>query len=129
MMSSQSPDWRNLPGSSHAEQDVGADPTTAPTLGVVGAAGIPAHAVCQVCGRDPAQSFTVRRHVGMLVIQKFYKASALLCRDHATELVKSWLGKTLVQGWWGVISLFVNIFVVGSDVAQLLKARGMAPPS
>lgn len=84
--------------------------------------------LCEFCGRRPAALLTVRRHVGMVIFQKFYKFRGPVCRDHGIELSKSWLAKTLVQGWWGIISFFVNFYAVATDVSALAKARGLGPP-
>jgi hypothetical protein len=83
---------------------------------------------CRVCGRSPAQEFTVRRHVGMIILQKFVKFRGPLCRDHAQELTHHYLQKTLVQGWWGYISFFVNFFVIATDLSALSKAKKMPAP-
>ena len=125
-------DWKNLPGgAAESLPPVTAVPSGSPETRPFPAtptAGVVTQGGCQVCGRGPAQWFTVRRHVGMLLLQKFYKANALLCRDHAIPVVKEYLGKTLVQGWWGVISFFVNFVVVGQDLGQLVKAKKMPAP-
>jgi hypothetical protein len=42
-------------------------------------------ATCKFCGRSPAERFVIRRHVGMLLLQKFVKIDAMLCREHAIE--------------------------------------------
>jgi hypothetical protein len=83
---------------------------------------------CRACGRSPAQEFTIRRHVGMLIMQKFVKFRGPLCRDHAQQLSKEFLNRTLVQGWWGLISFFVNFFVIATDLAAMSKANKMPPP-
>ena len=85
--------------------------------------------VCQVCQRTPAQRMTVRRHVGMIIVQRFVRFRGPLCRDHGLELTKRYLRQTLVQGWWGYISFFVNWFVIATDLMTLSTARGMQPPS
>ena len=76
---------------------------------------------CQVCGRSPAVQVQLRRHVGMLLMQKSYRANPTLCREHGRQIVKQWLTKTLVQGWWGIISFFMNIVAVATDIAALRK--------
>ena len=43
----------------------------------------------------------------MVVLQKFVRAKPTLCRVHGEQVVKAFLKKTLAQGWWGIISLFV----------------------
>ncbi len=82
----------------------------------------------RVCGRIPARTLKLRRHVGMVVLQKFFKVEMPLCNEHGRELAKSWLGKTLVQGWWGVISFFVNFFAVYTDVVALSQASRLGDP-
>ena len=64
----------------------------------------------------------------MVVTQKFYKIDAVLCRDHALEYSKGFLSKTLVQGWWGLISFFMNIGAVITNVVAVTQAKKMSPP-
>jgi len=61
----------------------------------------------------------------MIFFRRVYVTDALLCRDHAISEVRSWLLRTLVQGWWGVVSFFTNFVVAGSDAVQLVKAHRM----
>lgn len=77
--------------------------------------------VCCLCGAQPAAAITLRRHVGMLVMQRFYKVRAPLCREHGRELAANWLGRTLIQGWWGYVSFFVNFFAAGTDIVALIR--------
>jgi hypothetical protein len=84
--------------------------------------------VCKVCGRGPAQEFKLRRHVGMLVMQRFIWFKGPLCRDHGRQYAKDYLNKTLVQGWWGIISFFANWYAVFTDLSALSKAKKMAAP-
>lgn len=83
---------------------------------------------CQVCGRQPAAEITVRRHVGMIVLQRFVRFQGNLCRDHGIAVANDFLGKTLVQGWWGLISFFVNFYAIATDVAALSKAKKLPAP-
>ena len=83
---------------------------------------------CALCGAQPAAAITVRRHVGMLIMQRFYKIKAPLCRQHGRDLAAKWLGKTLIQGWWGYISFVVNFFAVGTDIVALVRYSRLAPP-
>jgi len=83
---------------------------------------------CQVCGRHPAALLKLRRHVGMILMQRFVSARAALCRDHRVALAKEFLRKTLVQGWWGLISFFVNFYAVYTDLMALSQARKLGPP-
>lgn len=83
---------------------------------------------CQICGRQPATELTIRRHVGMIVLQKFVRFRGTLCRDHGVQLSKEFLRKTLVQGWWGLISFFVNFYAVYADLVALSRANRLGPP-
>jgi hypothetical protein len=83
---------------------------------------------CEMCGRLPAKHFLVRRHVGLVVRMKWYKVEADLCRDHALSVSRSFLLRTLVQGWWGYLSIFINSYVVGLDLFQVARAIFMRKP-
>jgi hypothetical protein len=88
----------------------------------------PSDVRCHICQRSPARMLTIRRHVGMIFMQRFVKMRMPLCQQHGTKLTLDFLGKTLWQGWWGYISFFVNIFVVLSDLVVLVLARRLGPP-
>src|SRR5947208_820743 len=83
---------------------------------------------CQICGRAPAATVKLRRHVGMIIVQRFVRATPTLCREHGIQISKEFLNKTLVQGWWGVISFFVNIFAVIQDVRALSTFKNLGEP-
>ena len=83
---------------------------------------------CQICGRQPATELLIRRHVGMIVLQRFVRFRGTLCRDHGAQLSKEFLRKTLVEGWWGLISFFVNFYAVYTDLVALSRANKLGPP-
>jgi hypothetical protein len=85
-------------------------------------------AACALCGREPAIQAAIRRHVGMILVQRFFKVREPLCRDCGTRLVRDWTLKTLWQGWWGYISFFVNWFVIGANLVALARLRRLDPP-
>ena len=76
---------------------------------------------CAVCGMTPTLRLTIRRHVGLIVAQRFISIDKPLCRTHGRHLSNSFLKKTLVQGWWGLFSFFINFFDVFSDISVLRK--------
>jgi hypothetical protein len=78
---------------------------------------------CKLCGTTPATRFVIRRHVGMLLLQKFYKVDAVLCARHGHQIASEFLMKTLVQGWWGITSFFFNIRAVVNDATMLARAN------
>lgn len=84
---------------------------------------------CYVCGRGPAAPISVSRGLGMLVMRRHWTYRAPLCREHGSQLARNWLLATVLMGWWGIISFFVNFGFVATDVRALLAARRLAPPS
>jgi hypothetical protein len=85
--------------------------------------------VCQACGRGPARELVIRRHVGLLVMQRFIKLHAVLCRECGVRTTLRYTGRTLVEGWWGLFSFFVgNPFTIVMNVVALIKARRIDPP-
>jgi hypothetical protein len=85
---------------------------------------------CEQCGRAPVQRFKVRRHVAMVTRMKVIQVEPVLCRECATKLLVDFTKRTLVQGWWGPISLFVaNPATILLNLLNLVKARRMPPPS
>lgn len=84
---------------------------------------------CRICGRGPAAELVIRRHVGMLVLQRFVKIKAHLCRDCGRRVVKQYTGRTLVQGWWGMISFFANWFCIAGNAVAYLRASRLPEPA
>ena len=84
---------------------------------------------CESCGRAPARRITVRRHVGLLVMQQFFSTRVTACRPCGRRLIRSYTGKTLWQGWWGAISFFFNWFVLASNAWAWKRLGGIENPS
>jgi hypothetical protein len=78
---------------------------------------------CVVCGRRPAKLVKVERNVGMVVLHTVHRNDGPYCREHALAAAKKNLGLTLVTGWWGVKSFFVNFRAIGTDVIAMRSAR------
>jgi hypothetical protein len=83
---------------------------------------------CVVCGQQPAELIFLTRNVGMLFARRRYEFNRVLCRTHGIRFAWSWLAKTLVQGWWGTISFFVNFGCVGTDISALIQALRIRRP-
>jgi hypothetical protein len=65
----------------------------------------------------------------MLLMMRMFSVKPTLCREHATKLLLQWTGRTLVQGWWGFISLFVaNPATILLNLFNLAKARRLSAP-
>lgn len=78
---------------------------------------------CELCGRGPARRLVIRRHVGMVFLQKFIRISPTLCRECGIRTVVKYTARTLVQGWWGLVSMFVaNPFTIVMNLFALVQA-------
>ena len=83
---------------------------------------------CRVCGLVPARTVTIRRHVGMIVLQRFVRVRAPFCRGCGVKAVQSFTLRTLWQGWWGFISFFANVFVLLANLVAWLQLRNLPQP-
>jgi hypothetical protein len=83
---------------------------------------------CWVCGRGPARSLSLARNTGMLFARRWEELSPVVCRSHGVRLSAKWLGYTVVLGWWGVISFFMNFLAVGTDLFALGRALFIPRP-
>ena len=62
-------------------------------------------------------------------MQRFIKFDALLCRECGTALVRSYTARTLIQGWWGIFSLFIaNPFTIVMNLKALFEVRRFPEP-
>lgn len=77
---------------------------------------------CWLCGQTPARSITVARNTGMIIMRRWEYMQPAMCRSHGVRLSAQWLGYTLVLGWWGVISFFVNFGAIAIDLFALGRA-------
>ena len=84
---------------------------------------------CESCGRAPARRITVRRHVGLLVLQQFVTMRVNACRPCGRRLIRSYTLRTLWQGWWGVISFFFNWFVLMANAWAWKRLGSIESPS
>jgi hypothetical protein len=84
---------------------------------------------CEQCGASPAQLVTSRWHLGLIIYGRTMGKQAVLCRAHARSMVAGDLAKTLLLGWWGVYSFFINLIVLPVQIAELTKAGRIEQPA
>jgi hypothetical protein len=84
---------------------------------------------CQHCGRSPARAFTVRRHVGLLFLMRNVRIEQTLCRECARRELGRYTGRTLVEGWWGILSLVIfNPLTIALNVWNMARSLFMKSP-
>jgi hypothetical protein len=83
---------------------------------------------CRICGSVPAAQVTFRGHRGLVVLMQFRSAEGPFCRDCGLSVFRTLTAQTLLQGWWGVMSMFITpITLLVSASRRQIVAR-LAPP-
>jgi hypothetical protein len=84
---------------------------------------------CRLCNSSPAVRVTVHEHHGMVILMQHMRYRGPLCRDCGMKVLRRCTSRTLVMGWWGVISLFVGTPVtLLLDLVAWLRIRRLAVP-
>jgi hypothetical protein len=84
---------------------------------------------CELCGSAPAASVVLRQETGKVIWRTRRRVEGTFCRDCGIALFRSTQNRTLVTGWWGVISFFVNMGSILGNAAARWKLRSLAAPS
>jgi hypothetical protein len=83
---------------------------------------------CQVCGSVPATDVTFRQGIGMLFLRRTKTARVHVCRDCGIAVFRTMQSATLLTGWWGFISFFLNVGTLWSNYAQRRSLDGLGEP-
>lgn len=79
---------------------------------------------CQLCGnpRQTAQAeFT--RNVGMIVVRQTHKINANMCKTCLNKNYWEFMGKNLLLGPWGTISLIVTPIYFITNTVSYISAK------
>ena len=63
------------------------------------------------------------------MLQQFISIRVTACRPCGRKLIRSYTGRTLWQGWWGLISFFFNWFVLGANAWAWNRLGAIGAPS
>lgn len=84
---------------------------------------------CQHCARSPVREFTIRRHVGLLFLMRNVRIKQTLCRECARRELARYTARSLVEGWWGVLSLVIfNPLTIALNVGNIARSLFMKAP-
>ncbi|MFE9630848.1 hypothetical protein [Streptomyces sp. NPDC006463] len=83
---------------------------------------------CRVCGALPVAETTVHGHQGMVVLMRFLSRKGPFCRDCGLAVVRDMSAKTLWQGWWGPLSVFITPVTLLTNLAPWGRLRKLGPP-
>jgi hypothetical protein len=84
---------------------------------------------CQECGGAPALPVLFRQNIGLLLFRQARQRSGVYCRDCGQAVGRRMQSATLVTGWWGLLSAFVNVAAVATNGQTLQKLRRLGPPA
>jgi hypothetical protein len=84
---------------------------------------------CELCGALNVQDFKFSRQVGLIFQRRIASVELKLCRSCALAVGRDFQSRTLLSGWWGLISFFANAAYVWQNSAQLRTANSMADPA
>lgn len=83
---------------------------------------------CQLCGWQPAAEVSLRRQVAWLISRRVESVDGRLCRACGQSAYRSMTNRTLLTGWWGLVSFFANFVHVGRNLLAGRKLRGLDSP-
>jgi membrane protease YdiL (CAAX protease family) len=67
--------------------------------------------------------------MGLLVVMRFARLEEPFCRDHGIRVAEEYLRRTMVEGWWGFLSFFLNWGAIAIDLRALRRARKLPFPT
>ncbi|MEU9986207.1 hypothetical protein AB0E10_05235 [Streptomyces sp. NPDC048045] len=95
-------------------------------MGAMPMGGVPAG--CQLCGASPAAPVSVRGHQGMLVIMRFLRRQGTFCRTCALAVFRDMQADTMIQGWWGPLSVLITPFTLLVNLGSLSGIKRIPEP-
>lgn len=84
---------------------------------------------CSICGRRPAWYLEFDQNIGLLVYRHVRTWQGVACKPCGTEIGRRYLRKTLITGWWGLVSLPANLLAVKHDLSVLRELRAEPDPT
>lgn len=83
---------------------------------------------CQICGAAPAAPVTVRGHQGMIVVMRSLRRKGTMCRTCGLATFREMQANTMVQGWWGPMSVVITPITLLINLASLSTIRRIPEP-
>jgi len=91
---------------------------------------MPVNSICGECGAlGPTKRFLFYESVGALVMRFHRSMNADLCKPCGHRFFWNFTGKTMLLGWWGVISFILSPLILINNTIQFARTLSMdAPP-
>ncbi len=85
---------------------------------------------CENCAaRAETRYVTFNQNIGLFVVRFPSQVQGYFCKNCIHYFFWKMTLTSLVAGWWGIISFFVNIAFVFGNVAEYLYCLPMRPPA
>ena len=99
------------------------------SLAVSPATSAPPTSSCELCGaRGPTRRVEFYENVGALVMRFHRSIRASLCKYCIDTCFWNFTGKSMLLGWWGVISFIITPFIILNNVLRYAATIGMRKP-
>ena len=83
---------------------------------------------CVVCGAQNTVDVTFTQGIGMVLMRQQRVVRGPFCHDCGLALGRKYESSTLITGWWGIISFFLNFANVLTNATNLSKVGKLPPP-
>lgn len=83
---------------------------------------------CMACGREPAADIGLQSNTGMVFVRRWAKVEGRFCRPCGLSLYRKHMNHTLLAGWWGFISFFMNFGAVFKNFKAWRTLTSLAEP-
>jgi hypothetical protein len=81
-----------------------------------------------MCGSVPARQVEFRQGIGMLFLRRTKTMRVVACRDCGVALFRQMQAATLLTGWWGMISFFLNFGTLWSNYRERRSLDELGAP-
>lgn len=84
--------------------------------------------ICQNCGVDaPTEHVSFYQNIGALVLRFSKHFEGYVCKRCLHALFWEYTGVSVAMGWFGIISLFINPFIILNNFVRYFIKLGMSP--
>jgi len=78
---------------------------------------------CQSCGKIAlTKQVSFQQNIGMVILRRYRKVEGWLCAECIEKYFWEMTGKSLLFGWWGIISFFVTPFLLLGNLSDYLAS-------
>ena len=88
----------------------------------------PSEDECRFCGSSPACEATLRQETGMVLVRRRRWLTGPFCRSCGIAMFREVTNRTLLTGWWGVLSFFANLLTIAGNLGARRRFGQLSSP-